>query len=69
MVGTTVVVFIGMHVEVRSLVFCGMHKAAFFVRGAASLLESEPPQALMERSAAAVRISTEERKEIFIGTI
>jgi len=68
-VGATVVAFIGMHVEVRSLVFCGMHKAAFFVRGAASLLESEPPQALMARSAVAVRARALVRDEIFIAMV
>jgi hypothetical protein len=67
--GATVVAFIGMHVEVRSLVFCGMHKAAFFVRGAASLLESEPPQALMARSAVAVRARALVRDEIFISIV
>jgi len=67
--GVTVVAFIGMHVEVRSLVFCGMHKAAFFVRGAASLLESEPPQALMASNAVAVRARALVRDEIFIATV
>jgi len=46
-----------------------VHKAAFLVRGAASLLESEPPQALMARSAVAVSMSAEEREEIFIDIV
>ena len=43
--------------------------AAFLVRGAASLLESEPPHALMARSAVAVRARALARGEIFIATV
>jgi len=43
--------------------------AAFLVRGAASLLESEPPQALMVRRAVAVSMSTEEREENFMDMV
>lgn len=46
-----------------------VHKAAFLVRGAASLLESEPPHALIARSTVAVRARALERGEIFIDTV
>ena len=41
--------------------------AAFLVRGAASLLESEPPQALMASRAVAVRARAEMRGEVFMA--
>jgi hypothetical protein len=43
--------------------------AAFLVRGAASLLESEPPHALMARSTVAVRARALEHGEIFIDMV
>ena len=46
--------------------------AAFFVFGVLTSLfagASDPPQALMARSAVAVSMSTEERVEIFIATV
>ena len=42
-------------------------KALFLVRGAASLLESEPPQALMASRAVAVRARAEMRGEVFMA--
>ena len=41
--------------------------AAFLVRGATSLLESEPPQALMASRAVAVRARAEMRGEVFMA--
>ena len=42
-------------------------RAAFLVRGAASLLESDPPHALMASRAVAVSARTEMRGEVFMA--